>query len=91
MAAPTQSVEEMAKMIADLQNQLQKEKDKNDKKTFKLKVTEKGGVSAYLGGRFPVTQYFDGWMTILDNADEIRKFLEDNKDQIDKLSKKSST
>lgn len=89
MAAPAQSMEEMAKMIADLQIQLQKEKEKN-KKEFKLKVTEKGGISAYVGTKFPLTTYYDQWMIILENADEFRKFLDENKEQIDKLSYKKS-
>lgn len=47
-----------------------------------LKITEKGGVSAYGMGRFPVTLYYKQWLKLLDRADEIRAFLESNKDSL---------
>jgi hypothetical protein len=40
-----------------------------------LKVSEKGGVSVYGLGRFPVTLYKEQWTRLLDMADEIRAFL----------------
>jgi len=40
-----------------------------------LKVSEKGGVSVYGLGRFPVTLYKEQWTKLLDMADEIRDFL----------------
>jgi hypothetical protein len=40
-----------------------------------LKVSEKGGVSVYGLGRFPVTLYKEQWTKLLDMADEIRAFL----------------
>jgi hypothetical protein len=40
-----------------------------------LKVSEKGGVSVYGLGRFPVTLYKEQWAKLLDMADEIRAFL----------------
>ncbi len=43
-----------------------------------LKVSEKGGVSVYGLGRFPVTLYKEQWLKLLDMADEIRKFIADN-------------
>ena len=39
-----------------------------------LKVSEKGGVSVYGLGRFPVTLYKEQWMKLLDIAGEIRAF-----------------
>ena len=44
-----------------------------------LKVSEKGGVSVYGLGRFPITLYQEQWIKLLDMADEIRQFIEDNK------------
>ena len=41
-----------------------------------LKVSEKGGVSVYGLGRFPVTLYKEQWAKLLDMADEIRAFIE---------------
>ena len=43
-----------------------------------LKVSEKGGVSVYGLGRFPVTLYKEQWTKLLDMADEIRGFIRDN-------------
>jgi hypothetical protein len=43
-----------------------------------LKVSEKGGVSVYGLGRFPVTLYKEQWTRLLDMADEIRAFIADN-------------
>ena len=43
-----------------------------------LKVSEKGGVSVYGLGRFPVTLYKEQWRKLLDMADEIRRFIEEN-------------
>ena len=40
-----------------------------------LKVSEKGGVSVYGLGRFPVTLYKEQWTKLLDMADEIRAFI----------------
>ena len=43
-----------------------------------LRVSEKGGVSVYGLGRFPVTLYKEQWEKLLDVADEIRAFIRDN-------------
>ena len=43
-----------------------------------LKVSEKGAVSVYGLGRFPVTLYREQWGKLLGMADDIRKFIEDN-------------
>jgi hypothetical protein len=39
-----------------------------------LRVSEKGGVSVYGMGRFPVTLYKEQWTRLLDMADDIRAF-----------------
>jgi hypothetical protein len=43
-----------------------------------LKVSEKGGVSVYGLGRFPVTLYKEQWVKLLDMGDDIRTFIKDN-------------
>ena len=43
-----------------------------------MKVSEKGALSVYGLGRFPVTLYKEQWKRLLDTADEIRTFLEKN-------------
>jgi len=47
-------------------------------KKITLKVSEKGGLSLYGMGRFPVTLYKEQWLRILDMADEIRSFIKTN-------------
>ena len=47
-----------------------------------LKVSEKGGVSVYGLGRFPVTLYYEQWVRLLDQAKELREFLEENKSKL---------
>ncbi len=47
-------------------------------RAISMKVSEKGGVSIYGLGRFPVTLYKEQWAKLLDMADEIRAFLKDN-------------
>jgi len=44
-------------------------------KGISLKVSEKGGLSVYGLGRFPVTLYKEQWTKLLDLSDEIRQFL----------------
>ncbi len=44
-----------------------------------LKVSQKGAVSLYGMGRFPVTLYQEQWLKVLDFGEEIRKFIEENK------------
>jgi len=43
-----------------------------------MKVSEKGGVSIYGLGRFPVTLYKEQWAKLLAMADEIRAFLKEH-------------
>jgi hypothetical protein len=43
-----------------------------------LKVSEKGAVSVYGLGRFPVTLYQEQWLKLLDMTDDIRSFIRDN-------------
>ena len=47
-------------------------------KGISLKVSEKGAVSVYGMGRFPVTLYKEQWLKLLDMSDDIRRFIEEN-------------
>jgi len=47
-----------------------------------FKVSDKGGVSVYGLGRFPVTLYYEQWVRLLDKAQELREFLEANKGKL---------
>ena len=44
-----------------------------------MKVTDKGGVSLYGLGRFPVTLYGSQWDTLLAHADDLTAFLKTNR------------
>jgi hypothetical protein len=50
--------------------------------TMSFKVSDKGGVSVYGLGRFPVTLYYEQWIRLLDKAQDLREFLEANKDKL---------
>jgi hypothetical protein len=68
----------------DLKAELERLKAENERlkqrgaRTVSLKVSEKGGVSVYGLGRFPVTLYKEQWAKLLDMADEIRAFIKEN-------------
>lgn len=47
-----------------------------------LKVSQKGALSVYGLGRFPVTLYKEQWAKLLDRKDEILKFLEDHEAEL---------
>jgi hypothetical protein len=50
--------------------------------SMSFKVSDKGGVSVYGLGRFPVTLYYEQWVRLLDKAQELREFLEENKSKL---------
>ncbi len=74
MAEPT--YEELKARLAEL------EKQGGGRRTgaLEFRVGEKGGVSVYGLGRFPVTLYYEQWTRLLDAAAELHKFLIKNKD-----------
>jgi hypothetical protein len=47
-----------------------------------MKVSEKGAVSIYGMGRFPVTLYKEQWLKLLDMNQEIRAFIAANDDRL---------
>jgi hypothetical protein len=49
---------------------------------LRLKISEKGGLSVYGLGRFPVTLYKEQWKRLLEHADEIKTFLQQNEQQL---------
>jgi hypothetical protein len=76
MAEPTK--EELLARIAELEKQAGGRK----KGSLEFRVGEKGGVSVYGLGRFPVTLYYEQWVRLLDVAADLRAFLEENKSQL---------
>jgi len=49
---------------------------------LRLKISEKGGLSVYGLGRFPVTLYKEQWKRLLEHAEEIKSFLEQHEQQL---------
>lgn len=50
--------------------------------TMSFKVSDKGGVSVYGLGRFPVTLYYEQWVRLLEKSQDLREFLEENKSKL---------
>jgi hypothetical protein len=73
MAEPT--YEEMKARLAELEKQAATKRSG----ALEFRVSEKGGVSVYGLGRFPVTLYYEQWTRLLDQAGELRSFLDENK------------
>ena len=57
---------------------LRKEKSMKERGGLSLKVSEKGGVSLYGLGRFPVTLYKEQWLKLLEFVENIRDFIREN-------------
>lgn len=51
-------------------------------KGVSIKVSEKGGVSVYGLGRFPITLYQEQWTKLLDMSDELREFISAHKSEL---------
>ena len=72
----------------DLKAELERLKQENERlknrqtRGVSLKVSEKGGVSVYGLGRFPVTLYKEQWQRLLDMADDIRAFIKENEPKL---------
>jgi len=72
------SKEELLARIAELEKQAGSRK----RGELEFRVSEKGAVSVYGMGRFPVTLYYEQWVRVLDAADRLRAFLEENKSRL---------
>ena len=71
-------------MADDVQAELARLKAENERlkrqqaSPLRLKVSAKGALSVYGLGRFPVTLYKEQWARLLENAEDIRVFLDDH-------------
>ena len=67
--------------LKDELERLRKENEalrKDTSSSIRMKVSEKGAVSIYGMGRFPVTLYKEQWLKLLDMSAEIRAFIAAN-------------
>ena len=71
---PEPTYEELKARLAELEKQAPRRTG-----SLEFRVSEKGGVSVYGLGRFPVTLYYEQWTRLLDLSDKLREFLEENK------------
>jgi hypothetical protein len=73
---------------AEMQSELERLRAENaqlknkDKGGITLKVSEKGAVSLYGMGRFPVTLYKEQWLRVLASAPEIEAFIHENESRL---------
>jgi hypothetical protein len=72
----TLTPEQMAARIKELESRLAKGS------RISFKVSEKGAISVYGLGRFPVTLYVEQWDQILSNAAELRAFIDANQSKL---------
>ena len=75
MAEPT--YEELKARLSELEKQGARRTG-----SLEFRVSEKGGVSVYGLGRFPVTLYYEQWTRLLGAAEDLKTFLEDNKGRL---------
>ena len=71
--------------VNDELERLRKENEalkKGGASSIRMKVSEKGALSVYGMGRFPVTLYKEQWLRLLNMSDEIRAFIATNEAQL---------
>ncbi len=78
-STPEPTKEELLARIAELERQAARKKAAG---ALSFKVSEKGAVSVYGMGRFPVTLYKEQWLKLLDMSDDIRAFIAANDAQL---------
>ena len=72
----------------DMQAELERLRAENEalkaktKGSTSIRVSEKGGVSVYGLGRFPVTLYKEQWLKLLAMAEDIKKFIAENESRL---------
>jgi hypothetical protein len=81
MSTSDEIVAELEKLRAE-NEKLKRDAASSPSKTMTFKVSEKGAVSVYGMGRFPVTLYKEQWLKLLERADDLRAFITDNEDRL---------
>jgi hypothetical protein len=82
MSDDEQMKEEMERLKRE--NEALKAQNRAKPGQLTMKVSEKGAVSIYGLGRFPVTLYQEQWRKLLERADEILTFIQANESQLKK-------
>ena len=77
MTEPT--YEELKAKLQELEKQVETKKRSG---AMEFRVSEKGGVSVYGLGRFPVTLYYEQWTRLLNATPELKAFIEENKSKL---------
>ncbi|MCY4643409.1 MAG: hypothetical protein OXB88_02225 [Bacteriovoracales bacterium] len=75
-----QNMQEELERLKRENERLKKQKEKG--KELSLKVSQKGAVSLYGMGRFPVTLYKEQWLRLLDFSDDIRCFIGEHEGEL---------
>jgi hypothetical protein len=73
------SYDELKARLVELEKQVDTKKRSGN---LEMRVSEKGGVSVYGLGRFPVTLYYEQWKRLLALAPDLETFLEENKGKL---------
>jgi len=79
----------------DLKTELERLRAENEalkrssSKGLSLRVSEKGAVSVYGLGRFPVTLYKEQWLRLLDMSDDIKAFITQNETKLKSRTQQS--
>ncbi len=73
---PEPTYDELKAKLAELESKQQRSA------VLQFKVSEKGAVSVYGLGRFPVTLYYEQWVRLLEAIPQLREFLEENKPKL---------
>lgn len=76
------SEDQLKAEIERLRQENEKLKKPSAKGTLSMKVSEKGALSVYGMGRFPVTLYKEQWLKLLGISDEIKKFIGENEERL---------
>jgi hypothetical protein len=76
MTEPT--YDELKARLAELEKQGANKRSGN----LEFRVSDKGAVSVYGMGRFPTTLYYEQWTRLLERAEDLRNFLEENKSKL---------
>ena len=77
-----QEIQRELERLREENEQLKSQKKRSTTNELSLKVSQKGAVSLYGMGRFPVTLYKEQWLRLLGHEEHIRQFISDNESDL---------